>query len=672
MTGQADLRRPQWITLPSSGSLRTDEALIGSDRLSSTVVALLIVYPGEPAQAIVPVMTYPHSDVPAGAMVTNEDLLKKTGLWGVTNPKWELRFSGFDNTFAQEICLEIVSEQSLDKAAQVLTSSSELSGRLVYVSANASATGQLIELDGIPFRIRSLSPSPVRDSVFVIDPTQTRISLFASSQRVGVDIVILADCSGSMSIPDLTDIVEGETAPQSGWQQFTATLGGRSQIRYIPRIQALRKALADLVERRLRLSGSSSRIALVGFGTSPKLLFPYQEGMLTLDQSTPPERLRRLRDIVATLQADMGGTRIGLAISFAASHLSRFGNPANERLIVLISDGADWSPAKADQTGEILEQVSEEPVSLMEHFHEAMGILIQAIGISNDRVYDEYLRRIGKTDPNVGNRPNHALLERLVAVGGGDPARTGDAQVIEEYFETLAAGVARQISLSESRRGVPQLSPDERVRISRLMTVEPEDLQAADSESDTEFTSLASELGTLYGEANRRTLALIGERLFGASPEAYIELFRDRLSVPVSSRNAFKLFIGSFWAVFDDCLMPSIRNRDISSTPPFGEVRDYLHNSSFRELQIVRNYFFHDVLRGDSAGQRAMQVGDIMSRHTGRRSLGESDGREWSILQKGMMRNVRDAIRIVVAKLDAWERTQAASPAEPSLIVRGW
>ncbi|HYL72666.1 MAG TPA: vWA domain-containing protein [Bryobacteraceae bacterium] len=648
-----------------------EEVLISPDRVPSTVVGLLVAYPGEPAETIVPVVVYPNPAVPPGALVTSEDLMKKIGLWGVTHPHWVLRFSGFDNSYAQEVCLEIASDESLDQATRVLASSSELSGRMVYLPANASVTGQLLEIESIPFRIRSLSPTPVRDSVFVIDASHTRASLFASSQRVGVDIVILADCSGSMSIADLSEIVEGESAAQSLLQRFASALNS-TQVRYVPRIHVLRRALLDLVDRRLRLSGSSSRIALVGFGTSSRLLFPYQEGMLQLDQATPIESLRRFRDIIATLQADMGGTRIGLAISFAASHLSRYGNPANERLIVLLSDGADWTPAKADQTGEILEQVSEEPVSLMEHLHETMGIHIQAIGISNDRVYDEYLRRSGKTDVNVGNRPNHALLERLVAVGGGDPARTGDAQVIEEYFQTLAAGVTRQISYPASRKGPPQLNPDERARMIRESTSDRVPATETVVVEDAEITALARELESLYAEANRRTLSLVGQRLFNPSPEASTELFRDRISLATTSSSAFKLFISSFWSVFDDSLIPSVRQRAGNPPPPLDEIRSFLYSSRFNEVQVLRNFIFHDGLRGDDAGERALRAGEILARHTGQRSLGDDDAGGWCRLQKGLISTVRDVVKAVVAKLEAFERTHTGPPPGEDLIVRGW
>ncbi|MBZ5506123.1 MAG: VWA domain-containing protein [Acidobacteriia bacterium] len=662
----------QWVTLPAHCSLGVEEVLVGREQLDAPGAALLVAYPGEPAETILPVMVYPDGNVPARALVTSEELIKKLGLWGNNRPHWQLRFGGFDSPIAREICLEMASEQSIDQASQLLAFSKELPGRMIYTAAQASAAGQLLEVESVPFRIRSLVPAAVRDTVYTIEAPHTQVSLFASSQRVGVDVVILADCSGSMSIPDLTETMEGETGASSFFQRVTGVWNPSSNVRSVPRIHVLRRALLDLLDRRLRVSGSSSRIALIGFGTAPRLLFPYQEGMLPLDQSTPPESLRRFRDIIATLQADMGETRIGLAISFAASHLSKYGNPKNERLIVLLSDGADWAPAKDEQTGEILEQVSEEPVSLMEHLHEAMKIHLHAIGISNDRVYDDYLRRIGKSDQQIGNRPNHALLERLVQVGGGDPARTGDAQVVEEYFHSLAGGITRQVDLRGIRREIPRMTPEERSRVEHEVSSAEPRSEAPGVAEDQETKALANELEGLYQEVNLRCMNLVGTRLFEASIESYIKL-QQHISASPANYSEFTLFLFSLWSVFDDQMIPSVRHKRETPPPPLDEIREYLYSSRFNDIQILRNFGAHDVLSGSKAGENAMRIGEILNRYTGQTYIAADDAQGWSKLQKSLLEVLRDVLKMIIAKLEAFERTQGTKePPEQGIVIRGW
>src|SRR3712207_8930077 len=63
-----------------------------------------------------------------------------------------------------------------------------------------------------------------------------------------------------------------------------------------------------------------------------------------------------------------GPTRIEVALHAAAELLYRHGHPGNERLIVLVSDGAQWSPGRDDDTGRVFEALAE-PISLRSEEH---------------------------------------------------------------------------------------------------------------------------------------------------------------------------------------------------------------------------------------------------------------------------------------------------------------
>ncbi|MFT4125587.1 MAG: hypothetical protein QM662_05085 [Gordonia sp. (in: high G+C Gram-positive bacteria)] len=67
--------------------------------------------------------------------------------------------------------------------------------------------------------------------------------------------------------------------------------------------------------------------------------FPREGGMIEFDADSPPRRIHDFRTAVATMHAD-GSTNIPNALHEAANLLYRYGRPGNEKLVVLISDGA--------------------------------------------------------------------------------------------------------------------------------------------------------------------------------------------------------------------------------------------------------------------------------------------------------------------------------------------
>lgn len=107
----------------------------------------------------------------------------------------------------------------------------------------------------------------------------------------------------------------------------------------------------------------------------------------------------------------------------------------------------------------------EDEVSLMDHLHRSMEINLHAIGISKEDIFRPWFARNHPgQQPPIPLIPNHELLERLVEVGGGDPSRTGDTDVLQEYFSGLGTGVSRQV---RSPRSSP-LPPLSQVEIDAL------------------------------------------------------------------------------------------------------------------------------------------------------------------------------------------------------------
>ncbi len=390
------------------------------------------------------VVVHEVAEVPPGVLAVGEDLYDELG--GSAAGRWSLRAAPVVE--ASDLVLELPTERDPEQLARQIPHA-DLADRVIWVP---DGEGDLyLDVDGLPCRVLDIGVGPSRQVIGRIGP-RTNVEVFAPGVKAGVDIVILADCSGSMT---WDDIPVGEPTRPTGTGR--GLFRRRTQLpTHLTRQAALQQALFDLLRVRLQAAGRISRMALLGFTTETRAQFPPQGGMVQLDASSPPEVIEQFRSGVATLPAD-GGTNIGNALHAAADLLHRHGHPKNERLIILVSDGADWHPAGERGTGD-LRRGTEEPVSLMAHLHRNMDIRLHAIGISTREMFHRCYPDIH--DPSVV--PNHGLLTELLQVGGGDPTRIGGRDVLLEYFSGVGAGFAHRVTGPLTSRPVADLDGEAR------------------------------------------------------------------------------------------------------------------------------------------------------------------------------------------------------------------
>ncbi|WP_316764192.1 vWA domain-containing protein [Streptomyces herbicida] len=408
---------------------------------------VLSVGAGYDATAVA-VEVVPLADVPSGLLAVPEDLARATDFDAVDPGAW--RMEAAPVVAARSVQLESPTERSLEEAGRELASAG-LAGRALWVPADDQE--MWLRTDSVPYRVRQFDAGGRREVIVTIEE-RTAVDLFVPGARSGVDIVVLADCSGSMKCEDIVPFAEyaAATATTSRWRgligsRTRASRGGLSRMR------ALQEALRHLLEVRLQAGGRVSRIALLEFTHHTRQIFPPGGGMAQIDAGTPAEA-DLFRNALGVLKAQNAGTDIGNALHEAANLLYHHHKPGNEKLIVLVSDGAHWTPKGEQGSGEVL-MATEEPVSLMEHLHADTGIRLHAIGISTPQLYQDWLTGAQVQD-HVSLRPDHALLAELVKVGGGDPAAVGGSEVLDEYFSGLGAGMTRRVQVTRARSaGLP-------------------------------------------------------------------------------------------------------------------------------------------------------------------------------------------------------------------------
>ncbi|MGS2619247.1 vWA domain-containing protein [Micromonospora sp. LZ34] len=344
---------------------------------------------------------------------------------------------------AARLTVEPMTDGSMQDLSRAMLNATDLSGRVIHLEDDDSAW---ITIATMPFRVRAAFGSDGRPLDGLVSIGRgTELSLYGKSGRTGVDIVVLADCSGSMNLPDVP-ASSGEDP--YGWQLGTTASGT------ISRADAQKRALLRLLDARLEASGRPARIALVRFGTSCELMFPAGEGMAEVSADSGPEVAQLFRSAVARLQPQPQNTDIGGALYFASELLHRHGVPGNDQLIVLISDGAEFNPKGDDATGEAIE-VTRDAVSLMDELRQVAGIRLHAIGISDGPAFQRWCARERGGSFERWMVPDHRLLGNLVQVGGGDPSRIGGLDVLEDYFRSLGGGVTTRIGVPAEARNLP-------------------------------------------------------------------------------------------------------------------------------------------------------------------------------------------------------------------------
>jgi hypothetical protein len=650
-----DSSNTRLIIVPFGGLISANRVALAPRRLpTGQTFGLLVSSRGEINQRTEVIRVVPVDGVPEEAVAVGAGLAAKLDL-REEQSLWQLQLGGVRHQLLQELVLETHDdEKQLEYIVSDLSRSNDLAGRLLW-SPSANAQESLyLEISGMTYGVRDASPSPSPDTVLEVTP-HTRVSVFAKSIKAGVDIVILADCSGSMKCEDLTDTSD---APTSGVFGVFSKRGDRS----IARLEALRRALNRLLDMRLSVSGRVSRIALVSFTeecNNSCIRFPRSGGgMVELDMYTQPALVQEFRDAIGLMRAD-GGTRIGPALEFAAQLLSRHSRPGNDRLVVLISDGASWKPKTEEEaTGEEIGGLDDE-VLLMDQLHRDMKIHLHAIGISRPEIFLPWWRRQTREEPHIGLIPNHDLLEQLVVVGGGDPSRIGDSDVLHEYFSGLGSGVSRQVKVAPAAP-VPPLSAEE---TELLKAASARFRKAPSQDVAADRRRLAGEILDRHTTVDELAVKLTKELMF--HPSAFSSLYRS-ISGECFDRDTFQRFMTDLLDATFDKLHPWLHSDGARGpTYPIPSIIALVSSPEVSDLRFVRRA----CRVRDLDPQDARRLGGIYDRMAAAAVLDDRDSARWPIVQVAIMRTVHDLLNRMEQALRREEGEQAARIANAPAIA---
>lgn len=488
------------IAVPENGRVNESRIALHPRFANGIKAGLFTSFPSDPddvRRRRIPLSVIADDSIPVNSMVMSQTLLQELDMDGENAPEWDLNMIDYSLRQVEELHLELMVEASMEDAVRKLRESPHLTGRLIW-EADQRDGEYWLEISGLPYRVTHLSPVIDSSREILQITEQTSISLYSSGSKTGMDIVILADQSGSMDWEDLSDTSDMLLANGKG---------------NIKRIEAVRRSLNQLLETRLRVAGRVSRLALLGFTTKTHDRFPVsgKDKMAQVDGSVDETVLRNFRDAIGLLRPLQDGTDIGQALHHAAEVLHKHGHPGNERLIVLISDGAVWVPKGNDAAGEVVSGV-EDTVSLMDHLHRSLKIHLHVIGISKPEIFHPWFKKnYPLHTPHESAIPNHELLEQLIKVGGGDPSRIGDTEVLEEYFSGLGGGVTRAFPTPQAT-APPKWTSTENSLIQKAHNQIQD--KRKHKEIRKEFNQIASDITNCVIDTNVSTDLLFNKHIF--------------------------------------------------------------------------------------------------------------------------------------------------------------
>jgi hypothetical protein len=276
------------------------------------------------------------------------------------------------------------------------------------------------------FNVHAIKPSlhDYKPGTLLLLDDKTTVQLLVPHQKSAVDMVILVDVSGSMTI---TDYVGDDDLPHS-------------------RLDGVQLALERLLERCLLSGGSRvSRLAILVFGNTAAMLYPSRPIMEELNNV---EKIKHILPILQqklspgglrALQVDRNPTNISVVLSAAADVLNRSFLEETEKVLILLSDGANWDEkTDSDAEGEIV-SAAEDPVTLADNLHSNSDIRIHTVAISSEEAYRRYCEQ--EADKTIrGLTPNISLLRKIALSADGIFFESPDAKSLNRLFDELGRG----------------------------------------------------------------------------------------------------------------------------------------------------------------------------------------------------------------------------------------
>jgi len=390
------------------------------------IFAIQPLFPGPPEQEFA-VRVVIDSSLEPGAVLVNQNFLDSTGFRPEDERFWSIKPAPAVVPVREAVIELVVERGNIDREISELRRARRdiFLQRCLLVEPGQSASDLSLPVLGRGyFNFRSIQPAPetiYSKSILVLDD-DTTLNLFVPHRRSGVDMVIVVDASGSM---DLCDYVDASGRARS-------------------RIEGVKTALEALLQRRLASGSRVSRIAIVLFGANTRMLYPLHDAMMIeLEEKAQVEEMREslhyLNQIgLERLQVDRMQTDISGALRYASELLDYYAQEGNEKMLILLSDGADWTEDTTGVSDGEIVRTTHDPAVLADSLHYDSRVRIHTVAISDEQALRRYEDR--KFWDQGWAIPNTNLLRKIADFTEGLFIESPDARSLARLFDELGEG----------------------------------------------------------------------------------------------------------------------------------------------------------------------------------------------------------------------------------------
>ena len=388
------------------------------------IFAISPLYPGPGDQEFAARMVI-DSNTPMGILQVNNLLLANAEIQeGDHGRDWLVRSAPAIYPVNQVVIEHTMDQGSVDKEISDLRFRRRefFVDRCMLVEPNKDLKDLTLRISGRgAFYLRDIQPHPrtLTEKSILVFGENTQINLFLPHRKSGVDMVVVVDGSRSMDHEDF--LLEG---------------------RWRSRLDGVRNALDLLFQVRLVSGSRISSMAVIGFGKNTKMLYPIEIAMeRNVNEGTINkihESVRLLNDAgLIRLGVDRSGTEISSGLKLASDLLDLYAQENNERVIVLLSDGANWSEDTSEKgIGEVV-PTGHDPAVLADNLRLDHEIRIHTIAISDETTY----RKRYPQNPNQKDAiPNKILLKKIAENTDGFFLESPSADALAQIFEDLGEG----------------------------------------------------------------------------------------------------------------------------------------------------------------------------------------------------------------------------------------
>ncbi len=365
-----------------------------------------------------------------GTIQVNRHFLEATGFQENDERFWFIRSAPSILPVQQVVIEHSMNQDFVDREINDLRSnrSQFFVNRCMLVEPGSDKTELTLRMLGrASFYFRDIQPAPdlLREKSILVFDESTQISLFIPHRKSGVDMIVVVDGSGSMDIEDF--IYDG---------------------RWKARLDGVKIALDLLFQVKLVSGSRVSSIAALAFGKNAKMLYPSEIAMRKITEENQLDSIRQsVKNVTKTglekIGVDRSGTIIASALKMASDLLDMYAQENNEKMIVLLSDGADWQEDSKEQSiGEIV-RTSNDPAVLADSMHHDSNIRIHTVAISDKATF---LKRYPGSQDQIGSLPNKDLLRKIAEFTDGMFLESPSADLLARIFEELGVGAMYPIN----------------------------------------------------------------------------------------------------------------------------------------------------------------------------------------------------------------------------------